>query len=121
MNIKDAVRSVCQTMWDIGLRVSPATRTLADCARFDQDNLEFTLSLLDCRFLAGDSALFERLHDKALPQLDRARIRRATAVSVGDDARAAPAFRQHDFPSGAQLQGRSGQACAIATSRAGWA
>ncbi len=55
--IRDEVRSVCQTMWDIGLRVSPATRTLADCIRFDQDNVEFTLSLLDSRFLAGDVGL----------------------------------------------------------------
>lgn len=67
--IKDEVRGLCQTIWDIGMRVSPATRTLADCARFDQDNVEFTLSLLDSRFLAGDSSLFERLHVKTLPQL----------------------------------------------------
>jgi [protein-PII] uridylyltransferase len=67
--IKEAVSSVCQQMWDCGLRVSPATRTLADCSRFQQDNLEFTLSLLDCRFLGGDTDLFERLHDKKLPEL----------------------------------------------------
>ncbi len=67
--VKDEVRGICQSMWDIGLRVSPATRTLADCARFDQNNAEFTLSLLDSRYLAGDSDLFERLHAKVLPQL----------------------------------------------------
>ena len=67
--IKDEVRSVCQSMWDIGLRVSPATRSVADCARFDQNNVEFTLALLDGRYLAGDSVLFERLHAKVLPQL----------------------------------------------------
>ena len=44
--IKSAVSSMCQTMWDCGLRVSPCVRTLADCGRFDQNNLEFTLSLL---------------------------------------------------------------------------
>ena len=67
--MKDPVRSVCQEMWDIGLRVSPTTRTLDDCARFDQDNVEFTISLLDCRFLIGEAALFERLRKKILPQL----------------------------------------------------
>src|SRR5271157_3069958 len=66
---KDPVRSICQEMWDIGLRVSPTTRTLDDCARFDQDNVEFTISLLDCRFLAGEATLFERLRQKILPQL----------------------------------------------------
>ncbi len=68
-HIKERVSAVCQEMWDCGLRVSPSTRTLADCARFNQDNLEFTLSLLDCRFLVGDAALFERLHEAKLPEL----------------------------------------------------
>jgi [protein-PII] uridylyltransferase len=67
--IKAPVGSLCQTMWDCGLRVSPTTRTLADCGRFDQENLEFTLSLLDCRLLAGDAALFGRLHGFILPQM----------------------------------------------------
>jgi [protein-PII] uridylyltransferase len=67
--IEDQVGSVCQQMWDCGLRVSPAIRTLADCARFQQDNLEFTLSLLDCRLLGGDTDLFERLHERKLPEL----------------------------------------------------
>lgn len=67
--IKEPVSAVCQEMWDCGLRVSSSTRTLADCSRFNQDNLEFTLSLLDGRFLGGDAALFERLHDLNLPEL----------------------------------------------------
>jgi [protein-PII] uridylyltransferase len=67
--MKEPVRSICQEMWDIGLRVSPTTRTLDDCARFDHDNVEFTISLLDCRFLMGEAALFDRLHDEVLPQV----------------------------------------------------
>jgi [protein-PII] uridylyltransferase len=67
--LKDATGTFCQTMWDLGLRVSPTLRTLADCGHFDQDNLEFYLSLLDCRWLAGDEVLFERLYAKCLPQL----------------------------------------------------
>ncbi len=68
-HIKESVSALCQEMWDCGLRVSPSTRTLADCSRFTQDNLEFSLSLLDCRFLAGDAALFELLHGAKLPEL----------------------------------------------------
>ena len=36
-SMKDPVRSMCQEMWDTGLRVSPTTRTLDECARFDPD------------------------------------------------------------------------------------
>ena len=67
--MKEPIRSIVQEMWDIGLRVSPTTRTLDDCARLDLDNVEFTISLLDCRFLIGEAALFERLRTKILPHL----------------------------------------------------
>jgi [protein-PII] uridylyltransferase len=66
---KDPVRRICQELWDSGLRVSPTTRTLQDCTRFDQDNVEFTISLLDSRLLAGDVKLFASMHDRNLPQL----------------------------------------------------
>ena len=66
---KDAVRRFSQELWDLKLRLSPASRTLAECDRFDPNNTEFTISLLDCRYLAGDRDLFARLHDKTIPKL----------------------------------------------------
>jgi [protein-PII] uridylyltransferase len=66
---KDPVRQICQELWDSGLRVSPTTRTLDDCARFDPDNVEFTISLLDSRLLVGDGKLFGGMHNRNLPQL----------------------------------------------------
>ena len=65
----DPIRSATQAMWDVGLRASPATRTLKECDRVDPDNLEFTVSLLDRRFLTGDSALYKRLEGELLPAL----------------------------------------------------
>jgi len=44
-------------------------RTLAECDRFDPGNTEFTISLLDARYLAGDPALFKHLHDRVIPKL----------------------------------------------------
>ena len=64
----DPVRSICQELWDTGLRVSPTTRTNDDCSRFDQENLEFAISMLDCRFLIGDEQVFSRLRNKSVPQ-----------------------------------------------------
>ena len=66
---KSAIRSYSQEIWDLRLKLSPTTRTLAECERFDPNNVEFTISLLDCRYLAGDPALFARLHDKLIPKL----------------------------------------------------
>ncbi|GGH17079.1 bifunctional uridylyltransferase/uridylyl-removing protein GlnD [Silvibacterium dinghuense] len=65
----ELLRSVTQAMWDCGLRASPATRTIKECDRVDPDNLEFTVSLLDRRFLAGDMALYRKLENDLLPAL----------------------------------------------------
>ena len=66
--LRDPVRSFCQELWDLRMKLGPTTRTLAECDQFDAQNVEFTISLLDCRFVAGDRELFHRLHDKLLPK-----------------------------------------------------
>jgi [protein-PII] uridylyltransferase len=65
---KDAIRAMCQDLWDLRLKVSPTTRTLEDCDRLHRDNPEFNISLLDCRLLAGDYGLFHRLRDQVIPR-----------------------------------------------------
>jgi [protein-PII] uridylyltransferase len=56
-----------RTLWDLGFRVSSAGRTIEECRRIEEDNAEFHLALLDRRFLAGDSELFEKLDTRVLP------------------------------------------------------
>jgi [protein-PII] uridylyltransferase len=66
---RDQIRRFSQELWDLKLKLSPSNRTLAECDHFDSNNVEFTISLLDCRYLAGDRELFFRLHDKLVPKL----------------------------------------------------
>ena len=66
---RDRVRQFSQELWDLRMKLSPATRTLSECDRLELDNVEFTISLLDSRYLAGDQDLFNRLHDKLIPKL----------------------------------------------------
>jgi len=66
---KDRIRQFSQELWDLRMKLSPAIRTLAECDHFDPNNVEFTISLLDCRYLAGDRELFAKLHDKLIPKL----------------------------------------------------
>lgn len=67
--LQQRVRMFSQEMWDVRLKLSPATRTLSECEKFDPNNVEFAISLLDCRYLAGDRELFARLHDQVIPKL----------------------------------------------------
>lgn len=66
--LRDPIRMFCQELWDLRMKLGPTTRTLAECDQFDPQNVEFTISLLDSRYLAGDRDLFERLHQKLLPK-----------------------------------------------------
>ncbi len=67
--LKDVIRRVGQELWDCGIRVSPATRKLAEVEKFDEDNAEFTVSLLDSRLVTGDKALYAKLIEQTLPKL----------------------------------------------------
>ena len=66
---RESIASMVRMLWDLGLRVGQSTRTLNECSQLHRDNLEFNISTLDGRYLAGDFWLFRRLHDEAIPHL----------------------------------------------------
>jgi [protein-PII] uridylyltransferase len=68
-DVKDAIRRVNQEMWDCGMRVSPVTRKLAECERFDPDNAEWVFSLMDHRMVTGDAVLYDKLAGQSVPKL----------------------------------------------------
>ncbi|HVZ59895.1 MAG TPA: [protein-PII] uridylyltransferase [Terriglobales bacterium] len=68
---KESIRRLCRELWDLQLRVSPANHTLASCDKLHQDNVEFTVSLLDSRYVTGDQKLFNTLQEEVLPRLCR--------------------------------------------------
>src|SRR5580693_2767065 len=64
---KKLIAPLSQALWDLHLRVSPTTRTLAECGKLHRSNIEFNISLLDCRYICGDEKLYERLRTRVLP------------------------------------------------------
>jgi [protein-PII] uridylyltransferase len=85
--VKDAIRRVNQEMWDCGMRVSPVTRKLAECERFDPENAEGVFSLMDHRMVAGDGAPYEKLAAQCVPKLLQ-REHKNLMVRLGDLTRA---------------------------------
>ena len=73
--LKQPVTLLNQTLWDSGLRVNSIVRSLADCQRFDPENVEFTLSLLDARLVDGDLGPARLLLDDVLPSLIHSQAR----------------------------------------------
>lgn len=68
---KDELSRIYLDLWDLKVRASATARTVSECGRLDPENPEFTVSLLDSRFLMGDSGLFNQVHKQVLPALLR--------------------------------------------------
>ena len=64
---RKVIAPLSQSLWDLHLRVSPTTRTLAECGKLHRGNIEFNISLLDCRYICGDEKLYERLRTRVFP------------------------------------------------------
>jgi [protein-PII] uridylyltransferase len=67
--LKLPIRRISQELWDCGIRLSPQTRKRSEVEKYDADNVEFALSLLDHRFLCGDTAVYERFAGVGLPKM----------------------------------------------------
>src|SRR5689334_20470311 len=68
---KDPLSRIYLDLWDLKIRASASARTVVECGKLDHENPEFTVSLLDSRFLIGDRELFDGVRNKVLPGLMR--------------------------------------------------
>ncbi len=57
--LKGVLSDFLRLVWDSGLRASHSVRTVEECCAVHEGNFELTVSLLDQRLLAGDSALHQ--------------------------------------------------------------
>ena len=52
------------SLWDLGLKVGQATRSVADCVRTARTDLAICTNLLEARFLWGDAGLFAEFEER---------------------------------------------------------
>ncbi|MGA7676114.1 MAG: [protein-PII] uridylyltransferase [Rhizomicrobium sp.] len=51
-------------LWDLGLKVGHATRSLPECVRLAKQDITIRTALLEARYLAGDEKLYDELRKK---------------------------------------------------------
>ena len=56
--VETVAERILYSLWDAGLVVGHASRTVADCTHLAQKDLKVKTALLDARYLAGDRPLF---------------------------------------------------------------
>lgn len=61
---ESVVEYMLYVLWDLGLKVGHATRSIADCIRLSREDFTIRTSLLEARFVHGDKALFEELESR---------------------------------------------------------
>ena len=67
--VREPAAALVRMLWDLGWRAAVTSRLLEECDRFEQENPEFSISLLDNRPITGDPALGAILRQKILPAL----------------------------------------------------
>ncbi|MBZ5610519.1 MAG: hypothetical protein LAP38_19835 [Acidobacteriia bacterium] len=61
VSLRDILSEFVRELWDVGLRVSHAVRTLSECVDAREENTDLTIALLDQRFVAGDPEVHAKL------------------------------------------------------------
>ncbi len=106
---ESVAEAILYCLWDMGLKVGHATRSVDECIRQAKADMTIRTALLEARYLLGDAKLFDELtarFDKEVVQGTGAAVRRRQARR----ARGAPSPRRPVALSGrAQRQGRQGR------------
>jgi [protein-PII] uridylyltransferase len=69
--VQRMAQEILYTLWDLGLRVGHACRSLADCLALARTDLPSRTSMQAARLLAGDRRLFARLQKTLRTEVDR--------------------------------------------------
>ena len=61
---ESVIEFILYMLWDLGLKVGHATRSLAECVRLSKLDVTIRTAILEARYLWGDTGLYEELRKK---------------------------------------------------------
>src|SRR5229473_4188955 len=68
---EQVIESLLYLLWDLGLKVGQATRSVAECLRYAKADLTIRTALLEARYLWGEQALFIELKTRFESEIAR--------------------------------------------------
>ncbi|MGN6149015.1 MAG: [protein-PII] uridylyltransferase [Rhizomicrobium sp.] len=67
---ESVIEFILHMLWDLGLKVGHATRSLAECARLAKQDVTIKTALLEARFLWGDQTIFDQMRKQFWDEAD---------------------------------------------------
>lgn len=67
---ESVIEFILHMLWDLGLKVGHATRSLAECARLAKQDVTIKTALLEARFLWGDRTIFDQMRTQFWNEAD---------------------------------------------------
>jgi [protein-PII] uridylyltransferase len=61
---ESVIEFILYMLWDLGLKVGHATRSLAECVRLAKQDVTIRTAILEARYLWGDTGLYDELRKK---------------------------------------------------------
>ena len=61
---ESVIEFILYILWDLGLRVGHATRSLGECVRLSKQDITIRTAILEARYLWGDRQLYDELRKK---------------------------------------------------------
>ena len=112
---EDLVREIVYPLWDMGLDVGHATRSIKECVSMARKDFEVLTSILDARFICGMSPLFIKLMDQIRSKFINLKPDTIISWLVETNRERHRRFGRLFLSAGAQLQGGAGGVCGIIT------
>ncbi|MFQ5458745.1 MAG: nucleotidyltransferase domain-containing protein, partial [Myxococcota bacterium] len=85
--VESITEQVLLVLWDAGLQVGSAVRTVNDCVRLGGADLTVRTSLMDTRFVAGDPAMAEELQERIRKDVTSKNVQDFVRIKLADSKR----------------------------------
>ena len=91
---ESVVEFILYMLWDLGLKVGHATRSVDECIRLSRSDMTIRTAILEARYICGDKALFDELvvalrhrgREGDRPRVHRRQARRARRTATASRA-----------------------------------
>jgi [protein-PII] uridylyltransferase len=105
-HLSKLIDGVLYPLWDIGLKVGHSVRSMDDCVKVANTDMQSKTSLIEARLIAGDEALFKKFQKTLVAKCVDGYEEKYIAHAAGRPGGAARQVRQLGLHAGAEHQER---------------